>query len=40
MHILEEKEKPDSFWKPYLDMFPDNYHEFPLQFGAREFAIL
>lgn len=40
MNILEHKESPNSFWKPYLDMFPDNYYDFPLFFGDKEFEML
>lgn len=32
MAILEQKEEPNAFWKPYIDIMPDNYHEFPLLF--------
>lgn len=38
--ILEQKDNPRSFWKPYIDIFPDNFNEFPLKYTDKEFNLL
>ncbi|CAD8163405.1 unnamed protein product [Paramecium octaurelia] len=31
--LLQEKKKQDSFWKPYLDVLPKSYSNFPIFFN-------
>ena len=40
LHLLEEMENPNSFWRPYLDIFPADYNDFPLNFGTLEMSML
>lgn len=35
-YVLQEKRKPDSFWKPYLDILPNTCNNFPIFFTAEE----
>jgi protein-histidine N-methyltransferase len=38
--LLQEKKRPRSFWKPYLDALPASFPGNPLFFDARELALL
>ena len=34
--MLEETHKPDSKWRPYLDILPKDLSCFPITYGAEE----
>ncbi|CAD8159503.1 unnamed protein product [Paramecium pentaurelia] len=34
--LLQEKKKQDSFWKPYLDVLPKSYSNFPIFFNDND----
>lgn len=36
LYILQEKLNPNSFWKPYLDILPPNYADFPQFYMKNE----
>lgn len=38
--LLQEKYRPDSFWRPYIDTLPQHYRNMPLFFEADELAEL
>jgi len=38
--LLQEKYKPDSFWKPYIDTLPQHYRNMPIFFEEDELAEL
>jgi histone-lysine N-methyltransferase SETD3 len=38
--LLQEKHRPDSFWKPYLDSLPEAFPHLPLFFSEQERALL
>lgn len=38
--LLQEKVRPDSFWKPYVDTLPEAFPHVPLFFGDSERALL
>ena len=38
--ILQEQRKPDSFWKPYLNILPQSYSNFPIFFSDDDLEIL
>ncbi|MFY0566891.1 SET domain-containing histone-lysine N-methyltransferase [Archangium lansingense] len=38
--LLQEKHRPDSFWKPYVDSLPEAFPHVPLFFSASERALL
>jgi len=38
--LLEEKQRGDSFWKPYLDILPESFSNVPLFFPDHERALL
>jgi len=39
-YLLRERKNPNSFWKPYLDMLPENYNSFPVFFSEDEMKLL
>jgi histone-lysine N-methyltransferase SETD3 len=38
--LLEEKQRGDSFWKPYIDILPESFSNVPLFFPDHERALL
>lgn len=38
--VLNERLNPESFWKPYLDVLPKDYSNFPIFFCAEELYYL
>jgi histone-lysine N-methyltransferase SETD3 len=34
--LLLEKANPESFWRPYLDMLPQDYNSFPIFFSESD----
>ncbi|HYO71775.1 MAG TPA: SET domain-containing histone-lysine N-methyltransferase, partial [Archangium sp.] len=38
--LLQEKHRPDSFWKPYVDTLPEAFPHVPLFFSESERALL
>ena len=36
LYLLEEKQNPNSFWKPYIDIIPPVYGDFPQFYGKDE----
>ncbi|CAD8063827.1 unnamed protein product [Paramecium primaurelia] len=34
--LLQEKQRPNSFWKPYLDILPQSYPSFPIFFNNND----
>jgi histone-lysine N-methyltransferase SETD3 len=38
--LLQEKHRPDSFWKPYVDSLPEAFPHVPLFFNESERALL
>lgn len=38
--LLREKNDPNSFWKPYLDLLPSNYSSMPIFFSDEELSWL
>lgn len=40
LFLLEEKHKPDSFWRPYIDSLPESFPHLPLFFDEQEQALL
>jgi histone-lysine N-methyltransferase SETD3 len=38
--LLQEKHRPDSFWKPYVDSLPEAFPHLPLFFSEEERALL
>ncbi|RUO88780.1 SET domain-containing protein-lysine N-methyltransferase [Corallococcus sp. AB018] len=38
--LLQEKEREDSAWKPYLDVLPQSFPHLPLFFDAQELSLL
>lgn len=34
--LLQERRNPNSFWKPYLDVLPEQYTNFPIFFSESE----
>ncbi|MET0401640.1 MAG: SET domain-containing histone-lysine N-methyltransferase [Cystobacter sp.] len=38
--LLQEREREDSFWKPYIDSLPESYPHLPLFFDEAEHAQL
>jgi histone-lysine N-methyltransferase SETD3 len=38
--LLQEKHRPDSFWKPYVDSLPEAFPHVPLFFSESERALL
>lgn len=39
-YLLQERHNPNSFWKPYLDILPQNYRNMPIFFSEAEKAYL
>jgi histone-lysine N-methyltransferase SETD3 len=35
-YLLREKRNPNSFWKPYLDILPQEYDSFPIFFPEED----
>ena len=40
LSLLEQRESPNSFWKPYLDSLPDKFEGYPFTFQTRELELL
>jgi histone-lysine N-methyltransferase SETD3 len=38
--LLQEKQRGDSFWKPYLDILPESFPNVPLYYSDSERALL
>jgi protein-histidine N-methyltransferase len=36
VHLLEEMKNPDSFWRPYLQVLPKDFSNFPAFFKPEE----
>lgn len=34
--LLQERCNPDSFWRPYLDVLPKNYTNFPIFYSPED----
>jgi len=39
-YLLQEKKKPDSYWKPYIDILPEKYDTVPLFFSEEQLQLL
>lgn len=35
-YMLQERRKPDTFWKPYLEILPEKFRSFPIFFTEEE----
>lgn len=40
LYLLQETDKPDSFWKEYVAVLPQSYPSFPIFFNADELGQL
>lgn len=40
MYLLQELDNEKSYWKPYLDILPSNYNQFPVFFSEADLAWL
>eukprot|EP01083_Nonionella_stella_P141743 437319_1 len=38
--LLQEKHDPNSYWKPYIDILPQEYRNMPIHFSKEELAHL
>jgi len=39
VYLLEEQQKPDSFWRPYIDTLPTDFSSFPAFFTPEEISM-
>lgn len=39
-YLLQEKAKPSSYWKPYIDILPEEYDTVPLFFSSEQLSEL
>jgi len=39
-YVLQEKAKPSSYWKPYIDILPQEYDTIPLFFSSEQLSEL
>jgi len=39
LYMLNEMRKPDSFWRPYFDILPTDFSNFPMFFSPEEVAM-
>lgn len=35
-YLLQEKKNPESYWRPYLDILPSDYDQFPIFFKEND----
>jgi len=40
LYLIQEKNNPDSFWKPYLDILPTHFMSFPHYFDSSTLSTL
>ena len=40
LFLMEERHKPDSYWKDYIGTFPEEFSSYPTFFTDEELALL